>query len=311
MIVVRTLEEITRDSNSVITIGTFDGVHLGHKLIFRRLLERATEYNARSIIVTFEPHPREVVGKGPVMLLNTLDERLELMKNIGVDLVYVIEFTFDFSRQTSREFYERYILHGTGVRSVIVGHDHMFGRDRKSNIDELRQMGKDSQFDVDVLEPVSSEGEIISSTKIRNLLSNGDVERAAKYLDRPYSIKGQVVEGDRRGKTLNFPTANIQPQSGSKVVPQNGVYFVSLEFDGNKFYGMLNIGIRPTFKPGGQRIIESNIFGVNEVLYGKEITVNFLRRIRSEIKFSSKEELVTQLHNDRDMCIKFINKVQQ
>ena len=311
MIVIRSLQEIKYDVNSVITIGTFDGVHLGHQSIFRKLLDRAKECNCRSVIVTFEPHPREVVGKGPVMLLSTLDERIELMRDAKVDLVYVIEFTKDFSKQTSREFYEKYILKGIGLKSVVVGHDHMFGKDRKSNIDELRKMGNESHFDVDVVEPVSLEGDIISSTKIRNLLLQGNAERAAKFLNRPYIIKGIVVEGDRRGETLGFPTANIKPKSITKLIPGNGVYFISADIDEQSYYGMLNIGVRPTFKTERKRIIEVNLFGVNETLYGKEILIHFLKRIRSEVKFSSKEELITQLHNDRNMCMQFITEIQQ
>ena len=311
MIVTSSLQDVKHDSNSIITIGTFDGVHLGHQLIFQKLQDRARECNCRSVIVTFEPHPREVVGKGPVMLLSTPAERINLIKSAGVDLVCVIEFTYDFSRLTSREFYERYILHGIGVKGMIVGHDHMFGRDRKSNIDDLRQMGGESHFDVEVVEPVSFEGEIISSTKIRNLLLQGDVERAARFLNRPYSMEGIVVEGDRRGETLGFPTANIQPKSINKLIPSDGVYFISGDISGQRFYGMLNVGVRPTFKSDQQRIIEANLFGVNEILYGRELTLHFLKRLRAEVKFSSKEELITQLHIDRNMCMKFITEIQQ
>jgi riboflavin kinase/FMN adenylyltransferase len=186
----------------------------------------------------------------------------------------------------------------------------MFGRDRKSNIDELQRMSIEYKFDVNVVEPVSFGGEVISSSKIRNLLSRGDVERAAEYLNRPYSLDGIVIEGDRRGETLGFPTANIQPKSNNKLIPLDGVYFVSINMDNRQYYGMLNIGIRPTFKSDSSRIIEVNIFKINNDLYGKELTIQFLKRIRSEINYSSKEELISQLQSDRNLCMKYITEVQ-
>jgi riboflavin kinase/FMN adenylyltransferase len=311
MIVTRNLQDVKQDKNSIITIGTFDGVHLGHQSIFKRLLSCAKVTNNRSVVVTFEPHPREVVGKGPVMLLNTLNERIELIRSIGIDLVHVIDFSYEFSRLSSLEFYQQFILKGIGVKTLIVGHDHMFARDRKSNIDELKRIGREMRFDVEVIKPVSVDGEVISSTKIRNILLQGDVDRAAKYLDRPYSLEGNVIEGDKRGETLGFPTANIQPKENNKLIPCDGVYFVAVKFNNNQFYGMLNIGTNPTFKTDHSRIIEVNIFGVNESLYGKELILYFLKRIRTEIKFSSKEELIIQLQQDRVVCEKYISEVQQ
>ena len=310
MIVANSIKELKYDPHSIVTIGTFDGVHLGHQLIMSKLTSRAKTHASRSVILTFDPHPREIVGKEQIMLLSTLDERINLMNIFGVDAVLIIKFSYDFSRQTSKEFYEKYMVNGIGLSEVIVGYDHMFGRDRKSNIDELQRMSIEYKFDVNVVEPVSFGGEVISSSKIRNLLSRGDVERAAEYLNRPYSLDGIVIEGDRRGETLGFPTANIQPKSNNKLIPLDGVYFVSINMDNRQYYGMLNIGIRPTFKSDSSRIIEVNIFKINNDLYGKELTIQFLKRIRSEINYSSKEELISQLQSDRNLCMKYITEVQ-
>lgn len=308
MIIVRSIEEIHFNNNSVITFGTFDGVHRGHQSIIKALVEQAKDNNCRSVLVTFEPHPREVVGKGPVFLLTTLDERLKIIEQLGVDFVLVFEFTHQFSLQSAHEFYEKYIVNGIGVHKVVVGYDHTLGHDRKSKVDELCKMGLEFGFDVEIIKPVSYENDTISSSKIRNLISKGEVDRAALYLDRYYSIKGKVVEGDRRGAELGFPTANIQEQYMNKLVPADGVYCVAIEFENQKAYGMLNIGVRPTFQVEPKRIIEVNIFNYNGNLYGKDVNVHFIKRLRSEKKYSSKEELITQLKSDRSECMKLFTE---
>jgi riboflavin kinase/FMN adenylyltransferase len=304
MVVVRSLKEIQFNPNTVATIGTFDGIHLGHRQIFTQVLERARAIGGRSIVITFEPHPREIIGREQVQLLSTLDERLAIIGEFGFDVVLVLGFNYEFSQQTSRQFYEKYI------KEVIVGYDHKFGRDRSSSIDELKQMGHEFHFDVRVVEPVAVGNEIISSTKIRRHLLSGDVESVAQYLARPYSVRGTVVMGDRRGNTLGFPTANIEPKTLNKVIPADGVYFVSVKYDECALFGMLNIGVRPTFQSGARRHIEVNIFDVNEELYSKDMTIHFLKRIREEKKFLSKEELIAQLQADRETCLRFVKEIQ-
>jgi len=310
MAVVRSLKEIQFVQNTVATIGTFDGIHRGHRKILSKVLERARAIDGRSLVVTFDPHPREIVGREPVQLLTTLDERLSMIREFGIDTVLVLDFTYEFSRQTARQFYEKYIVHGSGIKEIIVGYDHMFGRDRSSNINELEMMGNEFQFDVVVVEPVSVGVEVISSTKIRRHLLAGDVESVAQYLSRPYSLRGTVVIGDRRGSTLGFPTANIETETSKKVIPADGVYFVSVDFDRQTYYGMLNIGVRPTFQLGSKRVIEVNIFGITDELYSKKMTINFFKRIRAEKKFSTVSELVAQLQTDREICQKFVQEIQ-
>ncbi|MDI6767235.1 MAG: bifunctional riboflavin kinase/FAD synthetase [Bacteroidota bacterium] len=308
MLVANSLNDLKFDHNSIVTVGTFDGVHLGHSSIIKKLVDRAKDRKARSVIITFEPHPRVVLGKGNVMLLTTLTDRIEQMESFGVDAVLVLEFTYDFSRQTALEFYEKYLIRGIGVREVIVGYDHMFGRDRISNVNELKQMGKEIGFDVLMVEPVAYDGEIISSTKIRTLLQNGNVEKAMKFLNRPYSIEGTVIAGDRRGESLGFPTANILPESSNKLIPADGVYCVKVSINEQQIFGMLNIGVKPTFGSESKQIIEVNIFNFDGDIYGKKIRVYFLKRLRDEKKFSSKEDLINQLERDRNESMKIITQ---
>ncbi len=306
MVVVNSIEEIKFFKNTIITIGTFDGVHRGHQLIIRTLTKQAIENNYRSVLITFDPHPREVVGKGPVHLLTTLNERLKIVESFNVNYVVVLKFTHEFSLQSAREFYERYIIKGIGVTKVVVGYDHTFGHGRATKVDELLKIGKEYKFDVEIIEPVTYEGEIISSSKIRNLILQGAVDRASLHLNREYSIAGKVIEGDRRGYSLGFPTANIQVENSNKLIPADGVYCVKVEAENMQVNGMLNIGRRPTFKESNEKIIEVNMFNFDKNIYGKEIRINFIKRIRAENKYPSKEELITQLEKDRQECLKNI-----
>jgi len=308
MIVARALQELAREKNSVVTVGTFDGIHLGHRAILHELTTRARERAGRGIVFTFDPHPREVVGKGDVRWLTTLEERVELLNGTGVDVVFVIPFSFEFSRMSSREFFERYVVHGVGVSEVIVGYDHMFGRDREAGIQELRLLGEEHRFGISVVDPVSLRGQIVSSSRIRELLTNGEAERASEYLGRPYALAGTVIRGDGRGAALGFPTANILPDHPHQLVPGDGVYCVRVQAGREGHGGMLNIGRRPTFTPGGaDRTIEAHLFGFAGSLYGERLRIEFLRRIRAEQQFMTTEQLTQQLHRDREECLRHLD----
>lgn len=302
MNVIASTKELISGKKSVVTIGTYDGVHEGHRAILIRVLKKAEQTDGQSIVVTFNPHPKEVVGRGKVGLLTTLDERIAIMQELGVDNVLVLNFTYEFSQQTSREFYQNHILPNANVTNVIVGYDHSFGKDRNSNITDLEKLGKEYSFDVEVVPPTSINNDIVSSTKIRNLLKEGFVDRAALYLGIPYFLNGTVITGDRRGATLGFPTANIKLSSELKIVPRDGVYCVSAELENNKFIGMMNIGYRPTFQKGNEKYLEVNLFDFDGDLYNKNIKINFLKWIREEKVFKTKENLITQLQNDRSEC---------
>ncbi len=310
MIVARSLAEVAHDVNSVVTVGTFDGVHLGHRTIIGEVVSRTNARKGRGVVVTFEPHPREIVGRGPVKLLSTIDERLMLLEHLGVHETLVLEFTYQFSRQTSQEFYEKYVVKGIGVSEVIVGFDHMFGRDREAGVKELEIMGRKYGFTTIAVPQVALHGETVSSSRIRELLLRGEVDRASQFLAAPYSLGGTVVRGDGRGALLGFPTANIKPEYEHKLIPAEGVYFVRARIASEQYHGMLNIGVRPTFRTDFQKVLEVHIFDFHETIYGETITIYFLKRLRSEKKFSSKDELIMQLETDRNECLKQLTSVQ-
>ena len=299
MIVAHTLAEIDVDPSSIVTVGTFDGVHRGHRAIIEEVAGRARTKNGRSVVITFDPHPKEVLSGTPATLLTTLEERLEEFGRLGVDAALVIKFTKEFSRQSPRDFYVRYLIEGVGAREVIEGHDHTFGRDREAGVTTLMELGREFGVDTTTVRPVLIGGEQVKSTAIREALKSGNIEKANLFLGSPYPLRGSVVRGDGRGAELGFPTINLRPSSGNKLIPANGVYAVSAEWKDERLHGMMNIGHRPTFNDGGERTIEANLFEFERTIYGDAIRVRFHKRLRDEKRFASKEELITQLASDR------------
>lgn len=302
MRIARSLQEVPQEKNSVVTVGTFDGVHRAHREIILETVRRARATGGRSVVVTFNPHPKEVVvsPRGPVKLLSTMEERIEVIGALQADLLVIVQFTFSFSRISADEFYGDYIVRGTGVAEVIVGYDHMFGRDREAGIDDLKRIGHQSGFSVIAIPPFAIEGEAVSSTKIRDALLAGNIERATEFLGRPYAFTGDVVRGEGRGGAFGFPTANIVLRSASKILPARGVYAVRGRVGGEDLPGMMNIGTRPTVTDGAAVTIEAHLFGVARPLYGEEITVEVHRKLRDEQKFGSVEDLIAQLTRDRE-----------
>ncbi len=310
MEVVRSIHEYSNKGASAVTVGTFDGVHIGHRAILATVLEHGRSKGLRTMVVTFEPHPRTIVGRGPVRLLTTLEERLELFRAAGLESVCVINFTYEFSRLSPGDFFQEYIVKGFGAREMIIGHDHMFGRDRAAGVQELQRLSHEHGISPTIVEPVKVDGEVVSSSSIRDMLLRGDVGFAGRCLLRPYSLSGRVVHGDGRGALLGFPTANIQVADEQKVIPLEGVYVVSLDISGKPYFGMMDIGVRPTFDKGNERVLEVHIFQFTGTLYGEQIRVNFLQRLRGERKFASKEELIAQLERDRAESVNFILETQ-
>jgi riboflavin kinase/FMN adenylyltransferase len=270
------------------------------------VVRRAKARSARSVCFTFDPHPKEIVGKGGylVEILTTMEERILLFEELGFDLAVVLHFTYEFSRQTPREFYEKYIVNGVGITEEVEGYDHMFGRDREGGIEEMKRIGNEFGFAVTILPPFTVDGEVISSTKIRHLLREGDVRRAARYLGREYALEGTVIRGVGRGVVLGFPTANLEPVSGKKLVPRDGVYFVRVLLGKEGYFGMMNIGNRPTFETDHVRTIEVNIFDFDQAIYGERLRIQFLQRIRDEIRFATAAELVQRMQLDRAECLR-------
>jgi riboflavin kinase/FMN adenylyltransferase len=306
--------EIEYVKNSVVSVGTFDGVHLAHQQLLHEVVERAHARNGRSIVLTFDPHPKEVLTGQPMHLLTTMEERQQICEQLGIDVFYRIAFTYEFSRQTSREFYLRYVVQGCGVSEVVEGYDHHFGRDREGSVEELLKLGREFEFSVAALKPVYVDEEIVSSSQIRQHLLQGKVDRALRLLGRPYALSGTVVRGDARGRGLGYPTANLQ-LTHHKLVPQDGIYFVQVDVGGPTKYGMVSIGVRPTFFDQGLRTVEVHLLDFEGDLYGETLTVQFLRRLREERKFGSAQQLIDQMHLDeehsRALMAEFQSKVRR
>lgn len=295
------LKNVERDPNSVISVGTFDGVHAGHRAIMDTVAEKAEKQGGRSVIVTFDPHPRNIINPGEegIKLLTTLEERAEILEELGIDLMVVIPFDRDFSLLSSEEFVRDIIYDKIGVSEFVIGYDHQFGRNREGTIETIEKIGEELDFDTYVVSKREVGAKTVSSTAIRNAISEeGNMRQAAEFLQRPYRLNGMVVHGDKRGKEIGFPTANIKPEHNKKIIPKNGVYAVRLRINGDWYDGMMNIGTRPTFE-GQTQTLEVHLFNFNEDIYGKEVQVRFYERIRDEKKFSGKEELVEQLGNDK------------
>ena len=288
----------------VVATGFFDGVHVGHRLVIKQLVEAAAVRGDESMVITFWPHPRNVLQKEArtLRLLTTLQEKKEMLLGLGVDHVEVLPFTKDFSAMTTEE-YLRMIMERYGVNTILLGYDNRMGSDAKGT-DQVADTAGLLSVEVIRADMVPSEkGYAVSSTKIRQRLEEGDVKGAESMLGYGYSLKGVVVAGNRIGRTIGFPTANMQLYEPLKLVPGNGVYFVKVNTVGREFYGMCNIGHKPTVSNGNARTIETNIFGFDEDIYGLDIEITFISKIREEVRFGSLEELRRQLEKDRTVCL--------
>ncbi len=309
MRVLKGIDNLPEFRNGVLTIGTFDGVHTGHQEIIRRINELSAEINGESIILTFHPHPRMVLqsnGK-ELKLLNTLEEKISLLSKYGVDNLILAPFSKEFSQSSPQSYVEDFLWGKIRPRKVVVGYNHQFGINRSGDIHLMREMGKRLGFDVEEIEAQTVENISVSSTKIRNALTAGDLETANSLLGHYYSVTGKVVRGDQRGKKIGYPTANISIRDPLKLVPANGVYAVKVIADETIYGGMLNIGLRPTFN-GKNRTIEVHIFDFTQEIYGTEIVIEFVAPIRQEMKFKSAGELVKQLSKDKETALKILRE---
>ncbi len=291
----------------VVATGFFDGVHTGHRLVIKQLTEAAAVRGDESMVVTFWPHPRNVLQKEArsLRLLTTLAEKKEMLLGLGVDHVEVLPFTKDFSAMTTEE-YLRMLMEKYGAKAILLGYDNRMGNDAKG-ADQVALTALGLGIEVIRGEMVSSKsGYAVSSTKIRQRLEEGDVKGASEMLGYGYALHGVVVAGNRLGRTIGFPTANMQLYEPLKLVPANGVYFVKVGTLGRSFYGMCNIGCRPTVGQGNARTIETNIFGFDEDIYGLDMDIVFIDKIRDEARFDSLSDLKAQLEKDREACLSLI-----
>lgn len=302
------LKDIIHQSNTVITVGTFDGVHEGHRALMETVVSKARKRRARSVVVTFDPHPRTIINpKGSsIRLLTSLRERAEILEDIGVDELCVISFTRDFSLLSSEEFVRDVIHSKIGISEFVIGYDHHFGKDRSGTIDTLENLGPKLGFDVYVVSKKEMGEVTISSTVIRKAIQeDGDMNQAAKLLGRPYMLNGLVIHGDERGRKIGFPTANLQAEHPDKVIPKNGIYAVRVRVDEVWYNGMMNIGVRPTFD-GETKTLEVNIFDFDQSIYGKTVQIRFFNRIRDEKKFKGMAELKEQLELDMQKSLEVL-----
>lgn len=295
-------KNISQDPRSIVTVGTFDGVHRGHQAILSYLSQRAEKLNGRSTVVSFDPHPRSVVHGERIPLLTTVEERAALLENAGLDRFVVVPFTDTFAQLSPEAYVEEVLVQRIGVQEITVGYDHRFGRKRVGDIDLLKQLGNTYGFSVDVIPPQEVGPEVVSSSTIRDQLINGAVTRAHELLGRPYALTGTVARGQGRGRKIGYPTANLSLPDSRKLVPKNGVYLVRVQLsDGQEKHGMLNIGRRPTFEEM-EVTVEVHIFDFEGNLYGDDLTVQFMQRLRDEQKFDSPDALATQLSKDERHC---------
>ena len=305
-------EQITSIPNAVLTIGTFDGVHIGHQKILQQLNQEALKIGGESVLFTFYPHPRMVLfpDNHGLKLIQTQEEKLDKLKRIGLQNVIVQPFTSDFSNLTATEFVRDFLVQKLKVKKLVIGHDHQFGKNREGTLEFLKSMSK--IYDFEVIEiPAQEIDEVnISSTRIRKAIEIGNIEIANTYLGEKFELNGTVVKANQLGRTIGFPTANLLLDNDIKIIPKNGVYIVEVIIPNyGTFRGMMNIGIRPTIKDNLSLAIEVHILDFNENIYGSPIKVKLISRLRDEIKFNSIDELKKQLQDDEKNSRAFFNTI--
>lgn len=295
------IDEFTRLNNAVVTIGTFDGVHVGHQKIINRLLEITKQTGGESVILTFFPHPRMILHPEDVniKLISTMSEKASLLEEAGIDHLIITPFTRDFSNLSPQEYIKDFLVDRIGTRRIVIGYDHRFGKDRSGGLKHLLQYSADYGFEVEEIPEQDIHDVAVSSTKIRQALLSGDIETANDFLGHSFSITGKVIKGDQIGRQIGFPTANLFVEETYKLIPSDGIYAVEVELmnSGQKLKGMAYIGHRPTIN-GMTRNIEVNIFDFDQDIYGQIVRLHFLNFIRSDEKFNSLEELTEQLKKD-------------
>ena len=291
---------------SVITIGTFDGVHLGHRKILKRLKNIASENGLQAVILTFFPHPRMVLQTAlDIKLLNTIEERQEILSNLELDHLVIKEFTEEFSKLSAEEYVKDILINELNAKYIIIGYDHRFGRNRRANINDLIAFGNQYHFKVEEISVKDVEDVAVSSTKIRNALIMGDIKTANTFLGYDYFLTGTVVKGKQIGKQIGFPTANIYIKEDYKLIPKNGAYVVKSKIDNTIYFGMMNIGTNPTVS-GTKQSIEVHFFNFDQDLYDKKIKIDLLEPLRNERKFDSLDSLQEQLKIDKENALKLI-----
>ena len=305
MKIYKDLSDFVKKGNAVVTIGTFDGVHIGHRKIISRLKEIAAQSDGETVILTFFPHPRMILHPEDInlKLITTIDEKAELLEKLGIDHLIITPFTRDFSNLSAQEYIEEILVKQIGTKRIVIGYDHRFGKDRKGGFQDLLNYSKQYDFEVEEIPEQDIHDVAVSSTKIRNALLSGDIKTANDFLGYPFHITGKVIKGDQLGRKLGYPTANLFVAETYKILPSDGIYAFKVEINKQFFDGMGYIGQRPTLN-GMTRNIEANIFNFDEDLYGKTIRLHFIDYIRGDAKFDSLDALREQIEKDKEVAMK-------
>ncbi len=304
------IKEYQSDKGAVVTIGTFDGLHQGHQKILDRVLARSESDGLTSLVLTFFPHPRMVLQPDhDLKLINTIEERKTLIANYGIENVVIHPFSKEFSRTTAQEYVEEILVQQLNTKVVVIGYDHRFGRNRSASIKELREYALEFNFEIIEISKEEVEEVAVSSTKVRNALNEGDVKTAERYLNRPFSIRGTVEKGKQLGRTINYPTANLRVEEKYKIIPANGVYVTSSIINGQKVYGMTNIGVNPTVSDEGVRKIETYYLDFDQNLYNSEMELFFHHRLRDEARFKDLELLKKAMLKDENDTRHYIQQM--
>lgn len=295
--------------NAIVSQGTFDGVHLAHKKIIERLKQIASIKDGETVLITFEPHPRMVLFPDDhgLQLLSTLNEKIHLLEKAGIDHLIILPFTKEFSRQSSEQFIRTILVNKIKTNTLVIGYDHRFGKNREGSFEHLKESSSLYGFEVEEIPEQDIDDIAVSSTKIRNALLNNDIQTAQKYLGNSYSLEGKVVKGKQLGRTIGYPTANIEVENSFKLIPQDGVYAVWVWYNKARFGGMLNIGNNPTVAGKG-RSIEVNIFDFEKEIYTEMLKIEFVSKLRNEEKFNGLDALKVQLHLDKQNALAILNK---
>ncbi|RTY88431.1 bifunctional riboflavin kinase/FAD synthetase [Flavobacterium sp. RSP15] len=308
MKIFHSINDFASPKKTILTLGTFDGVHIGHKKILNKLIQNTENENYESLVLTFFPHPRMVLQEhSDLKLLNTIAEKIDLLGKIGIENLVIHPFDETFSRLTAEEFVSTILVDRFHIHKIIIGHDHRFGRNRTADIDDLIAFGKEYNFEVEQISVQEINAISVSSTKIRKALLEGNMALANEYLGYDYSLKGKIIQGKQLGRTIGFPTANLKIEENYKLIPQNGVYIVQSSINQKTVFGMMNIGFNPTVD-GQNQSIEIHYFDFDADLYNQDISVSILQRIRSEQKFESVDILKGQLEKDKKTALAYWNK---
>lgn len=307
LITVQSISKYDEKHPVAITIGTFDGVHIGHRKILEKVINRAKNNNLKSAVLTFFPHPRMVLQKDAnIRLLNTIDEKKSILEKMGLDILVIHPFTKEFSRLSATEFVRDLLVNKLKSKNIIIGYDHRFGRNRNANITDLIAFGNALDFSVEEIPAQEIDEVSVSSTKIRKALEQGDIETANAYLGYDYMLTGTIKRGKGLGRKIQFPTANVHIEESYKLIPKNGSYIVKSHIEGVDVFGMMNIGYNPTVN-GTSKTIEVHFFDFDNDLYDKNLQIDLLSRLRDEYKFDSLEELKLQLAKDKEKSLQYIS----